>query len=355
MGIAHDVSAELRGEHGKWTKGGEALKRMAGEAAKTKEGGLKAGDKVKYKTGSLGTVHHIDDKGKVHVVWDRGRGRPVATPAHHLTSVTGEKQKAATAEKSAREVARDWRAEKLAEIGHPVPAKPAVHQPADVRFGVKLTEADRKRSRQAIYHASTIQAESTPDIVGKTTFTVLKNPSYRGGGSSNTLAAHSGRLHEVTIKPEVMTGSNAQRILENGQKTNHWIPADKEHDLATNVMIHEYGHGVHAEMVDRDLMQSLRGGKDTIKTSEQEFWNAFAKTIGASMPPMGKDRGRPAMKVNFWFGQNRDKIAKAVSRYGASSLNEMLAELWAEYKLSSNPRPPAKLYGDFAMSKLGGK
>lgn len=120
----HDVSHELRGEHGKWTRGGAALHRLAKEAtagASRAEAGHKAGDRVKYKTGSMGTVHHIDDKGKVHVVWDKGRGKPVATPAHHLTGATSP----VAAEKAARDqVAKDYRKEKLAEIGHVPPYKP---------------------------------------------------------------------------------------------------------------------------------------------------------------------------------------------------------------------------------------
>ncbi len=114
--MAHDVSHELRGEHGKWASGGATIHRLASEAGKAAaEGKHQKGDRVKYKTGALGTVHHIDEKGTPHIVWDRGRGKPVRTPAHHLTKVGGEKQKAT------EEAAKNWRQEKLAEIGH-VPA-----------------------------------------------------------------------------------------------------------------------------------------------------------------------------------------------------------------------------------------
>lgn len=108
----HDVSHELRGEHGKWSKSG-IIGKLASEAkaaagASHAESGHKAGDRVKYKTGSMGTVHHIDDKGKVHVVWDKGRGKPVATPAAHLTHAEGgakQAEKAAATEKAARDLA----------------------------------------------------------------------------------------------------------------------------------------------------------------------------------------------------------------------------------------------------------
>lgn len=98
----HDVSHELRGRHGEWTKGGAALHRLAGEAKASgeKAGGHKEGDRVKYKTGAIGTVHHVDEKGVPHVVWDKGRGKPVRTPAHHLTSATSPP----STEKAAREV-----------------------------------------------------------------------------------------------------------------------------------------------------------------------------------------------------------------------------------------------------------
>jgi hypothetical protein len=122
--MAHDVSHELRGEHGKWASGGATIHRLASEAGKAAEGKHQKGDRVKYKTGAMGTVHHIDEKGTPHIVWDRGRGKPVRTPAHHLTKVGDEKQKAAATEKAAREVtAKNWRQEKLAEIGH-VPRRP---------------------------------------------------------------------------------------------------------------------------------------------------------------------------------------------------------------------------------------
>jgi len=103
--MAHwDVSSEVRGEHGKWTKGGAALKRMAEEAASgrsAKATEFKAGDKVKYRTGASGVIHHVDGKGTPHVVWDRGRGKPVRTPAHHLTHSGTTKPGSVTHEESA--------------------------------------------------------------------------------------------------------------------------------------------------------------------------------------------------------------------------------------------------------------
>jgi hypothetical protein len=156
--MAHDVSRELRGRHGEWTKGGAAIHRLAGEAEKAAAAKPGKGDRVKYKTGSLGTVHHIDDKGTPHVVWDKGRGNPVRTPAHHLTKVEGEKQKAAAQEGAVRrlqnlppietpeQVAERWRQEKLKEIGPPAPAYKPPRQ-ASSRGGVPAPKTGPKLPR----------------------------------------------------------------------------------------------------------------------------------------------------------------------------------------------------------------
>ena len=147
----HDVSREMRDPHGKWSRGGQVLHRLTKEAEvgakQAAEGKLQEGHRVKYKTGATGVVHHVDEKGVPHVVWDRGRGKPVRTPAHHLTRTEGEAkpaEKAATSEKAARDLAaKQWRQEKLKEIGygeagigpHPNPAGPNARNQVSALLG----------------------------------------------------------------------------------------------------------------------------------------------------------------------------------------------------------------------------
>lgn len=151
MALAHDVSRELRGKHGEWTKGGDALRKMTGEAAKTASEKPKQGDRVKYKTGSLGTVHHVDDKGKIHVVWDKGRGKPVATPAHHLTTAETASKKSAGAEKAARD-----RLSKLPPIQTPAQIEADLKRQATEKAAREVTGAkpasleDRAKAEQAL-------------------------------------------------------------------------------------------------------------------------------------------------------------------------------------------------------------
>jgi hypothetical protein len=42
-----------------------------------------------------------------------------------------------------------------------------------------------------------------------------------------------------------------------------------------------------------------------------------------------------------------------ISEYGGKNDKEMMAELWAEYKTSPNPRPPAQYVGSYMEDKLG--
>jgi len=58
------------------------------------------------------------------------------------------------------------------------------------------------------------------------------------------------------------------------------------------------------------------------------------------------------MDIGSWFARNKRIIKTKVSEYGSSNLNEMMAELWTEYRLNSTPRAPAKYFGDYVLSHL---
>ena len=363
----HDVSHELRGKHGEWTKGGALLHRMATEAStagKAQRGELKEGHRVKYKTGSLGTVHHIDEKGTPHVVWDKGRGKPIATPPQHLTRIEGEEKKAATEEKAVRELARE------PEVKTP-PQLTQVAHPKSLRIieGASRGKEEDKRMRQAILRASTIQAQHTPGLVDKTEVTVTKAP--HGEWGTNVLASHTGRANTLHVKPEVLVGSNKEAVRK-ANVGGWWVPTDAHHDLSDNVLIHEYGHGVHGMLESKGLVKSDKNNQWTDIPAEHELWRGFADAINKEEPhsvsqpqvksvplTMSKAKGRgyetrmvDRMDIGTWIYENKGAIKRHVSRYGGENQNEMMAELWTEYKLSSKPRAPAKHFGDWVTRQL---
>lgn len=423
--MAHwDVSSELRGEHGKWSKSA-AMKRViesatAGERVAPPHD-FKEGDTVRYKTGSLGTVHHIDSENKIHVVWNRGRGKPVATPAHHLTHV-GETPKPPAAETKKSSLADIRKGmlglrenEPLALNGHkvtllsngqyevdikghlgrydyPYQAAEALHKeehtsnahpPRDIKeqtlretLGAPIPKVahpeeliispttqkmygtdKQKKMRQTILAASTKQAEVTPHMVGMTKVQVTLSP--HGERGTSTLASHTGGLHTLHIKPEVLVGSNAEAVRK-ANVGGWWVPTDDHHDLGMNVMTHEYGHGVHALAVHTGILQATKSNSTT-SAAEQAFWKELAKRIDAqgsgrvNQPRVTPERrGRNEMSLAAWHSLNKEGIKQNVGKYAASNLNELVAELWTEYRLSSKPRPAAQYYGDYLTKRLKG-
>ena len=114
MALGHDVSAELRGPHGEWTRTGAALKKMAGEAKATNstEGKIAAIPEGTTKRINGVAVHHVSDT-RVRVGFKKAGGgweyqhygsRADAAKAvdsgHHVSTASP------GSEKAVREVAR---------------------------------------------------------------------------------------------------------------------------------------------------------------------------------------------------------------------------------------------------------
>ena len=335
---------------------------MATEATsgKAEKGELKEGHRVKYKTGSLGTVHHIDEKGTPHIVWDRGRGKPVATPPQHLTRIEGEEKKAATEEKAVRELARE------PEVKTPPPLTQIAHPKSlQITGGASRGTEDNKKMRREVLRASTIQAQHTPDMVSKTEVTITKAP--HGERNTSTLASYTGRANTLHVKPEVLIGSNSEAVRK-ANVGGWWVKTDAHHNLSDNVLIHEYGHGVHGLLMSKGIVQSSKMQPKSDLPAEHELWTGMADALGverpkvASLPvthigPGGKGyetRVEDRMNVGQWLFSSpvQNAVEKQVSRYANSNQNELMAELWTEYKLSSKPRAPAKHFGDWVTRQL---
>jgi hypothetical protein len=238
---------------------------------------------------------------------------------------------------------RNLAAPKAGEVAHP----------KSLAVTTRATAEDKKRMRQQVLKATTMQAQVTPDLVAKTDVTVTKAPHGKRGTS--TLASHSGQGNTLHVKPEVLTGNNAQAVLDHQKKVGWWVPTDNQHDLSMNVMTHEFGHGLHGELNKRGILMANRINPSAFGKPEQEFWQGFAKVAGLTEPAIQEDQyGRRHINVPNWLGsaQNYDKIVSAVSKYGARNMNEMIAEMWTEYQLSSAPRPAAKYFGDYVTRRL---
>jgi hypothetical protein len=92
------------------------------------------------------------------------------------------------------------------------------------------------------------------------------------------------------------------------------------------------------------------------------FWSKLSTSMGISPPHKMVDKYIPAgepghefMNITDWFRQNNRAIKGAVSTYGGTNVNEMMAELWTEGMLSSKPRPAAKFLVNFVKAQGGNK
>jgi len=235
--------------------------------------------------------------------------------------------------------------------------RPRTAHPKSITIGVKGYGPERNQQMRAgIIHASTIQATSTPDMVSKTTWKVTHTP-HGHSKTGTTLASSMGSLYDIHMKPHVLIADNAQKNLEHNKSVGWWVPTDHEHSLSTNVGIHEYGHGTHGLMHNKGLMQASRGIMMTTKPEEMKMWNDLSDAIGIPRPPvtLGQGATTKVMQLGSWFENNKAQIKKAVSTYGGTNLNEMIAELWTEHKLSSSPRAPARVFGSWVENQLKGK
>jgi hypothetical protein len=450
-GLAHDVSRELRDPHGRWTKGGAALRRIAKEAAdaQTPEGTLAKVRTVEPGKGKQINGHWVDrpaEEGhkyrvKLKKPGERGRDTKVyvtpeeaahalhtgshngaappaprppsarpggdapftgkwntanedikGTPEHTFNRLTDNGVNSIPAKKmivqayqhGTSEVVEGLFAQHDKEtgkysvhvfvpMGKPEPVPPtrkelesefrgtvgpgAIHHPKSLDVKVTASAADKKLMRQKIIKASSRQGKITPDLVANTAVTVTKTP--HGSRKQGTLASHTGVGNTLHVKPEVLIGNNAQAVLDYN-RGSWWVPTDKEHDLADNVLTHEYGHGLHAHLYQKGILQASRTNASITGKPEQDFWRGFAAAINREEPfsvhPPKTETdayGRQSMNVVHWVSQNKSGISRNVSKYGSSNMNEMLAELWTEYQLSSTPRAPAKYFGDYVTKRLG--
>jgi hypothetical protein len=200
------------------------------------------------------------------------------------------------------------------------------------------TKAKQDAAVAEIQHGVDIQNKFIPDIVAKTKYSIVKNPSSYDSDVMGITNPGTVKLsHKITA---ASAGSKAQKEKDEAADRGWIIPHDKGHSSADYFVAHETGHAI----------------SDHMSTYDQAQWNAVAKALGAKISP----KDRPYGGVPFEYAdigsiimKNKDAFTKGVSQFGASNPDELQAELWAEYTLSSHPRPAAKAYGDYIMKHLG--
>ena len=306
--MAHwDVSSEVRGEHGKWTKGGAALKRMAEEAASgkaSKATEFQPGDKVKYRTGASGVIHHVDDKGTPHVVWDRGRGKPVRTPAHHLTHAGAQVSKpgSVTHEESALTPSEERiREESLRKLAGAHPAS------ADWKQKIAKGLAIRDNLRHSSYvptdseHRQLIAARDAADVN-------LRGDDPQRGFLSDSIKESNLRRAGQAASP-VIRNKPANTESEMSRADLEWRASRGDQAAQAELMKRitaEQSAKTEAENKGRGGVTELTNIKQGMESPEY-----LAKLPGGGAPSTGLSVDERVKKANFALSQARQRIRGA--------------------------------------------
>jgi len=247
MALAHDVSGELRGYHGRWSRSADALKRMAGEAATRPEPGKAQGTEAKIEGIEKGTtrringvaVHHISDS-RVRVGFKKQGGgwdyqyygsradaaKAVDAGKHHGAEAAPARDIAA--ERSARIKAETTRIEqeraaresaKAAERPNAPPMKPSSPESAMSREDLtwRAERGDQKAQQELIKRITAEQKAKTEAenvASGRKQTTILSGPMGGGPESAAYLAKLPGGGSPATAE----TG---RQILERGQQRGY--------------------------------------------------------------------------------------------------------------------------------------
>lgn len=237
-----------------------------------------------------------------------------------------------------------------ARTGGAAKAASGAHHYGTTSFEPHMYFADvpaRIKARAEIQKDMDIQGNVIPGIAEHQQVTFVSrvpDDNEEGGAMGETMPDGT-----IFMRPETTAalggGLAAAKALEKDQADRgFWTPIDKKYTAADHVVSHEVGHVV-----------GLHLGQEVMH--DPEYWGPIAKAIGI-LPPRtyrrpgsGKDRIR-LEDLADWADRNSYALEKGTSIYGASSPFEMQADLWAEFTMSSHPRPAAMAFGKYALAHL---
>lgn len=399
-GIAHDVSRELRGYHGRWTRGDAMQRVREAQASEYRQTTIHPHDEVKRQLEAIpmnggkrinGVPTGRSRKG-YYVAFPKAGGgrdsksykssghaaRAVIEGRHHDENDPHEPETPGggggfkeTPRPSARPEPRPERPaarpagkprladEEVFRRSLPQSGGPYAGTAPDISARGTMHAGELKAARVDTMSAKSMTARYNGDLNAPVVLaarphghgTKRGSTTFGAWGASRT----SGYRTQLELHKSMWTSPGAQANYEYQKSSGWWVPTDKSVNMGQAVATHEYGHGVHDEMHKGGHITQVRSRSDAnipvTNPDEQEFWRQYAEAVGVSPP---QESGNE-MNVYSWMQRNRQAISTAVSKYGSGNTTEMLAELWCEYCNNSNARPPAVVYGNYVRSTIGDK
>jgi hypothetical protein len=224
-----------------------------------------------------------------------------------------------------------------------------------------IPERQRVKAQAEIQKDLDIQARTVPGIAEHQQIILAPLvPDDTGDGTAQGETMPDGTIYlKADITAAIGGADNTMNMMKNQEYNGFWTPIDAKYTAADHSLAHEIGHVVGLHM-----------GKKVL--TDPEYWGAISKAIGILPPrtyrkPAGPPRISPDGKVTHpppgketvraddlaeWAYRNSYALTEGVSLYGASNPFEMQADLWAEFTMSSHPRPAAMAFGKYALAHL---
>ena len=154
--------------------------------------------------------------------------------------------------------------------------------------------------------------------------------AFKGNLSSAQAYYQPGGGHKITIRDN-LTSPEAELTAQQDVRRGWFSKAGADVSGLSRTVTHESGHYLHEMLGKRGLDIDPVSGLPTELTEQ--------------LASVGVDygSGKPEAKKGLISG---------LSYYGATNPHETIAEGWAEYRLSPNPRPVAKVIGDYIVRQL---
>lgn len=149
--------------------------------------------------------------------------------------------------------------------------------------------------------------------------------------SMDSLAWYQPWDRRIFLGNDIFSDRYENQVWTMERNTNWCSRTGHSHSGGQAVLAHEFGHHVH-NMLDRMPYGDRR-----------KFYHAVANALGIQPPVAISDAN-----LEEWMTLNKYAIINQVSKYGATSIQEMMAEVWQEYSTSGDGSRPAIL----AIGKL---
>lgn len=191
--------------------------------------------------------------------------------------------------------------------------------------------ADHDKALNALRNQASFAPSSMRTLLGLRRMSSSEARTFEQQHGRDALGGYLAR--EIVVHPSVLSEAG-DRAFQKDLRAGWFSRCGQEHSGFDNFVAHECGHHIDA------MMQRLNPAE------VKSVWTIVGRELGIK-PPLFFDQRSLAK----WAAHHKDDLTEKVSGYAATSGEELLAEIWAEFTTHPSPRPHIKVIGE-AMRAL---